>query len=95
METNGSRRGRRQIDVPAANERPAIIDPNNHAPTVTDSNKRAERQGTVSCGHCRAIEAFPVGGATAAKTIASAVHACHFRTRNLAAAEQQRTRQQQ
>jgi hypothetical protein len=79
----------------AAYKRPAIIDPHNHATTVTNSNKRPEWQGAVSRGHCRTIEMLSICGATTAKAVASTVNACHFRTRNLTAAKQQRTQQQQ
>ena len=85
-QTDGPCRSWRQIDLPAAYKRPAIIDPHNHATTVTNSNKRPEWQGAVSRGHCRTIEMLSICGATAAKAVASTVNACHFRTRNLTAA---------
>jgi hypothetical protein len=77
--------------VPAAHERPAIIDPHDNATTVANSNKRPERQGAVRRSHCRTIETFSVGGAAAAKAVTTAINAGHFRTRNLT--EQQRTQQ--
>jgi hypothetical protein len=86
---------RRQVDVPAAYKRAAIIDTHDHASRVTNPNKRSERQGAVSRRHCRTVETLAIRGATAAQTIAAAIDASNFRTRDLAAANQQSSRQQQ
>ena len=89
MQTDGTRSGRRQIDMPAPHERAAIVDAHDHASAVTNTNARSKRQGAMGCGHCRAIEAFSVGGAAAAQAGATAINACYFGTHELAAAEQQ------
>ena len=55
-EADRARRSRRQIDVPAAHKRTAIVDADRHASVVTDLNERAEWQGRMRRRHCRAIE---------------------------------------
>jgi hypothetical protein len=85
----------RQIDVTAPHKGSAIIDPHNNAAAVAHPNERAKRQGAVSRGHCRTIETFSVGGATAAQAVTTAINACNFRTRELTAGEQQRSPQKQ
>jgi hypothetical protein len=89
------RRSRRQVDVPAAYKRAAIIDAHDYASRVANPNKRSERQGAVSRSHCRTIQTLAIRGATAAQTITAAIDACNFRTRDLAASDQQSSQQQQ
>jgi len=90
MQADRPRCCRRQVDVPAAHERAAIVDPHDHASAMANTNTRSERQGAMSCGHCRTIKAFSVGGATATQAIAAAIDACHFSTRQLDAAKQRK-----
>jgi hypothetical protein len=94
VQADRPRRSRRQVDVPAAHKRAAIIDPHDHASRVTNPNKRSERQGAVSRSHCRTIQTLAIRGATAAQTITAAIDACNFRTRDLAAANQQSSQYQ-
>jgi hypothetical protein len=49
----------------------------------------------VSRGHCRTVETFSVGGATAAQAVTTTIDACDFRTRELGAAKQHRNPQKQ
>ena len=91
MQADRARGGRRQIDMPAAHERAAIVDPHDHTSAMTNTNTRSERQGAMSCSHCRTIKAFSVGGAAAAQAIVAAIDACHFSTRQLDAAKQQQS----
>jgi hypothetical protein len=95
VQADRPRRSRRQVDVPAAYKRAAIIDAHDHASRVTHPNKRSERQGAVSRSHRRTIQTLAVRGATPTQTITAAIDACNFRTRDLAAANQQGSRQQQ
>jgi hypothetical protein len=90
MQADRARCCRRQVDVPAANEWAAIVDPHDHTSAMTNANTRSERQGAVSCSHCRTIKAFSVGGTTAAQAIAAAIDASHFSTRQLDAAKQRK-----
>jgi hypothetical protein len=95
VQTNRPRRGRRQIDMPAAHKRAAIVDSHDNAAAVAHPNERSKRQGAVSRGHCRTIETFTVCCAMAAQAVITAVDACNFRTRELAAGKQQRSKQKQ
>jgi hypothetical protein len=95
VQTDRPRRRRRQIDMPAPHKGTAIVDPHDHASTVANPNERSKRQGAVSRRHCRTVEMFTVGGATAAQTITTAIDACNFRTRKLTAANEQRNPQKQ
>src|SRR5262245_51308409 len=94
-QTDRPRRGRRQIDMPAPHKGAAVVDPHDHASAVANPYERSKRQGAVSSGHCRTIETFTVGGATAAQTVTTAIDAGNFSTRELPAAEQQRSQQKQ
>jgi hypothetical protein len=94
-QTDRPRRSRRQIYLPASHKGAAIVDPHNNAAAVAHPNKRSKRQSAVSRGHCRTIETFSVGGATAAQTVTTTIDACNFRTRELAAAKQHRGPQKQ
>ena len=85
VQTDRPRRGRRQIDMPTPHEGAAIVDPHDNAAAVAHPNKRPKRQGAVSRGHCRTIETFSIGGATAAQAVTTAIDACDFRTRELTA----------
>jgi hypothetical protein len=95
VQTDRPRRSRRQIDLSAPHKRAAIVDPHDHASAVAHPDERSKRQSAVSCRHCRTIETFSVGGATAAQAVTTTIHACNFRTRELAAAKQQRSPQKQ
>jgi len=77
-QTNGSGRRRGQINIPTLNPRAAIVNANCDASTVTDTNVRAKRQSAMSRCHCRAIYSLPIGCATSAITVTSAVDACHL-----------------
>jgi hypothetical protein len=95
VQADRSRRGRRQIDMPTPHEGAAIVDPHDNAAAVAHPNKRSKRQSAVSRGHCRTVETFSVGGATAAQAVTTTIDACDFSTRELAAAKQHRSPQKQ
>jgi hypothetical protein len=95
VQTDRTRRGRRQIDLPAPHKRAAIVDPHDHASAVAHPDKRSKRQSAMSRCHRRTIEAFSVGGSTAAQAVTAAVDACNFSTHELAAAKQHRSPQKQ
>jgi hypothetical protein len=95
VQTDRARRSRRQIDMPSPHKRAAIVDPHDHASAVAHPDERSKRQSAVSCRHCRTIEAFAVGGATAAQAVTTTIDACDFSTRELAAAKQPRNPQKQ
>jgi hypothetical protein len=95
VQADRSRRGRRQIDMPTPHEGAAIVDPHDNAAAMAHPNERPKRQGAVSRGHCRTIQTFSIGGATAAQAVTTAIDACDFRTRELTACKQQRSPQKQ
>ena len=64
--------------MPAAYERPSVVDPHGDASVVTDLNERAKRQGAMRRGHCSAIQSLAVCGAVATETVAAAIDACNF-----------------
>ena len=55
--------------MPTPHEGAAIVDPHDNAAAVAHPNKRSKRQSAVSRGHCRTVETFSVGGATAAQAV--------------------------
>src|SRR5215472_13880776 len=87
-QTNSSARSGSQIDIPTPNPGATIVDADCDTSTVTDPNARAKWQSAMSRRHRGTIYPLPIGCATSAITIASAVDACHLCMCNVHKAEQ-------
>jgi hypothetical protein len=70
--------GRRQIDMPTRHKWSAIIDAHDDAAVMTNLHSRAERQCAMCSSQSAAIHPLAIRGATAAKSIRSAIYTCHF-----------------
>ena len=91
-QTNSSARRGGQINIPTMNPGAAIVDANCDTSSVTDANARAKWQSAMSRRHRGTIYPLPIGCATSAIAIASAVDACHLCMRNTHKTEQHQRR---
>jgi hypothetical protein len=93
IQTDRTRCGRRQVELPAAYPGTAIVDADSHASVVTYDNMGAERQRAMRRRHCRAIQPLAVCGTMTAQAVASAVDARDLPTSSTAYRQQQHHRQ--
>jgi hypothetical protein len=69
VEANRLCGGRRQIDLPAAYKRAAIVDAHSNASVVTDANKSTEAQCAMRRRHRPAVQSLSIRGTPSAESI--------------------------
>jgi hypothetical protein len=84
MQPNRSCRSWRQINMSAAYEGTAIVDPHDDTPAVAHPNEGTERPSAMRRRHSPEIQMFALRCARSAKTVRSAIDAGHFGVRNVA-----------